>query len=97
MEWKMWKLVYQRLAGGARTVMALISQGIDRRRRRRANVALSHWNERLLRDVGLTRADYLACLSSPWDNPDEFRHVHPVVSHLHPVVRAVREIDRRAA
>jgi uncharacterized protein YjiS (DUF1127 family) len=90
-------LVYQRLAVGARALAALLSQAAARRNRRRANIALSHWNERLLRDVGLTRADYLACLSSPWDNPGEFRHGQPVGSHLHPVVRTVREIDRLAA
>jgi hypothetical protein len=54
------------------------------------------WNERLLRDVGLTRSDFAGCLSSPWDRPDAFGQVHPV-SHLRPAVCPARDIDRLAA
>jgi uncharacterized protein YjiS (DUF1127 family) len=89
--------VLRRLAAEARSLKSLVSAVVAHSRRRRANLALSYWNERLLRDVGLTRADYLACLSSPWDSPDEFRHVHVVVGHLPPVVRPAREIDKLAA
>jgi uncharacterized protein YjiS (DUF1127 family) len=65
-------------------------------RRPRAEWMLGEWDQRLLRDIGLTRVDVLACLSSPWDNPDAFLHVHDV-THLHTNVQPVRDADRLAA
>jgi uncharacterized protein YjiS (DUF1127 family) len=31
-------------------------------------------NDRMLRDIGLTRADVIDCLSSAWNKQDDFLH-----------------------
>ena len=51
--------VVRRLSG------ALVHRLRERRRRRAAAIALSHLNDHLLRDIGLTRADVMSAR-----NPD---------------------------
>ena len=93
----MWmRMMMQRLAATARAMAGTVSRAYVRSGRRRTDLAMLEWNERLLRDVGLTRADFVECLSSPWDNTELFRRLHPA-SYLHPVARPARETEKLAA
>lgn len=89
-------LATRRLVSAASSLANLVSTAIARSGRRRPDLAMLEWNERLLRDVGLSRADFVECLSSPWDNPEVFRQAHPV-SHLRSVARLAGEVQRLAA
>ncbi len=57
-------LLLQRLAAGIRNAVSNVYRG----RSRRALSGMLMFNDHLLRDVGLTRADVIECLSTPSDD-----------------------------
>jgi uncharacterized protein YjiS (DUF1127 family) len=54
----------QRLAAGIRQAVS----NVDRARSRRALCGILMFDDHLLRDIGLTRADVIDCLSTPSDD-----------------------------
>ncbi len=62
-------LLLQRLAAGIRQAVS----NVDRARSRRALSGILMFDDHLLRDIGLTRADVIDCLSTPLDgDPADF-------------------------
>ena len=54
-----------------RHIAGTIFSAVCRAQRYRAAKTMLHLDERLLWDIGLTRADVAGCLSSPWESQVE--------------------------
>jgi hypothetical protein len=74
---------------------------------RRAMRPLASMDDRMLRDIGLTRADVIHCFSSPWSsdgfdrltklNDERRQRLRPVHSSRRPGAEAAERIDSLAA
>lgn len=89
------------LAGRLRRIGRALHASLLRSRRRTAARAMLRLDERLLWDIGLTRADVVDCLSSPADDVAEFlearRRMNLAPRRSEPVSIPARDAERLAA
>jgi uncharacterized protein YjiS (DUF1127 family) len=66
----------------------LLYRAVKRRMVRRAVFDMLHLDERMLHDIGLSRADVIACLSSPHEDAADFFEQRRVSRRASDVSRA---------